>query len=273
VSVSSLRHQIRLVLLDLDGTALGLDSRLSARTTQVLRTLGKRVKVGFATGRMLGSTAAYAREAEIDLPLVVLNGTLVTRPGEPPLLDDSLPADRARAALAARPPEASHFWITRDEMLAEPRSAARWDYMHTWNNGEEQRETADLADELVRPVFQQHWVAPRASIERLAASLVHAQSMCSRWPSSRGGDWHLELRKAGTDKATGIAALQALYGISADETLVIGDWLNDLGMVNAAGVGVAMGNAHPTLKAAADLVLERTNAEDGAAEFLAEAFL
>lgn len=77
---------------------------------------------------------------------------------------------------------------------------------------------------------------------------------------------YLELNCAGVDKAAGLDRLAELLGCSLDETIACGDAPNDLGMVAAAGMGVAVSNASGELKAAAGYVTASSN-EDG---FLAE---
>ncbi|NWJ53336.1 MAG: HAD hydrolase family protein, partial [Bacteroidetes bacterium] len=57
------------------------------------------------------------------------------------------------------------------------------------------------------------------------------------------------------------------YGIALSETLAIGDSPNDLDMLKAAGLGVAMGNAAAEVKALAGAIVS-TNEEDGVAEAL-----
>jgi hydroxymethylpyrimidine pyrophosphatase-like HAD family hydrolase len=51
------------------------------------------------------------------------------------------------------------------------------------------------------------------------------------------------------DKGHAVAALQHDLGISADETVVFGDFLNDLGMLDRATYAFAMANAHPDVTA------------------------
>ncbi|MBQ1258265.1 MAG: HAD hydrolase family protein, partial [Clostridia bacterium] len=59
-------------------------------------------------------------------------------------------------------------------------------------------------------------------------------------------------------------ALSAMMGVSMDEVMAIGDGSNDLGMIEAAGVSVAMGNAVEVLKKAAKYIAPDVE-EDGAA--------
>lgn len=55
-------------------------------------------------------------------------------------------------------------------------------------------------------------------------------------------------------KAAGIQVLLDYYGLSREDVIAFGDSMNDLEMIQFAGVGVAMGNAIPELKEAADFV-------------------
>ncbi|MFD4210924.1 HAD family hydrolase, partial [Micromonospora tulbaghiae] len=73
------------------------------------------------------------------------------------------------------------------------------------------------------------------------------------------------------DKGTGIAAAAELLGIGPERTVAFGDMPNDLPMFRRSGHRVAMGNAHPELRAAADEVTA-TNAEDGVAVVLERLF-
>ena len=65
-----------------------------------------------------------------------------------------------------------------------------------------------------------------------------------------------DINKAGVSKASGIETICTLTGISMAQTIAFGDDRNDLEMVASAGIGVAMGNAIESVKAAADYVTD-----------------
>jgi hydroxymethylpyrimidine pyrophosphatase-like HAD family hydrolase len=71
------------------------------------------------------------------------------------------------------------------------------------------------------------------------------------------------------NKWEGISFIAKRHGIHAREVIAIGDDLNDLHMLKHSGLGIAMGNARPALKAVADRVIG-ANTEDGLAAFLEE---
>ena len=84
---------------------------------------------------------------------------------------------------------------------------------------------------------------------------------------STSGPSNIEINIAAANKGDALAALCAALEIPLEETLAFGDGTNDLSMIRAAGLGVAMGNADFAVKAAADLVCD-DNEHDGLAAFL-----
>ena len=102
--------------------------------------------------------------------------------------------------------------------------------------------------------------------ERVAARLGDLPAEIARSEESS-----LEFSPKGVTKATGLLALADLLGIDHAATIAVGDADNDLEMLRAAGLGVAMGNANDNARAAADVVVA-DNDHDGCAEAI-ERFL
>jgi len=80
--------------------------------------------------------------------------------------------------------------------------------------------------------------------------------------------YFLEILPARTDKGTALAKVAAFLGIKREETLAIGDSMNDEAMIRWAGTGVAMVNGDERIKSIASAVTERTNDDDGVAEVI-----
>lgn len=81
--------------------------------------------------------------------------------------------------------------------------------------------------------------------------------LMARIPGCISGRWHPEftdITADGADKGKGILALAAHEGIDPQHTIAFGDGGNDTSMIRTAGIGIAMGNAIPELKAVADYV-------------------
>ena len=78
-------------------------------------------------------------------------------------------------------------------------------------------------------------------------------------------DASLELSPAGVNKGSGLVALARLLGLPIEAVVAVGDAENDVSMLRAAGLGVAMGNATPEALAAADVTVA-DNDHGGVAE-------
>lgn len=79
-----------------------------------------------------------------------------------------------------------------------------------------------------------------------------------------GGYNNLEFTRADANKGVGLRKLAEILGVNPDATMAIGDTENDLAIIEAAGIGVAMGNATDAVKARADYITT-TNTKDGVA--------
>lgn len=80
--------------------------------------------------------------------------------------------------------------------------------------------------------------------------------------------FYLELVPKDIDKAASLNRLSERIVVRPEEMIAIGDGYNDVSMIRYAGLGVAMANAQPPVKANANLVTEQTNDEDGVALFI-----
>ena len=101
-----------------------------------------------------------------------------------------------------------------------------------------------------------------------AAEALRSQSDCSIccYPDIFNPSvYNLEIFPPGVTKAAAVEELKRQTG--ADRLVVFGDNLNDLSMLAVADVAVAMGNALPEVKAAADVVIE-PNYTDAVARFI-----
>ena len=78
----------------------------------------------------------------------------------------------------------------------------------------------------------------------------------------RSEPYFLEIMPQNIDKAHSLQKLLSSIGLTADEMICCGDGYNDLSMIEYAGLGVAMENAQPVIKDAANFVT-RSNDEDG----------
>ena len=77
----------------------------------------------------------------------------------------------------------------------------------------------------------------------------------------------MEITPPGIEKASALAALLSILSVSRDELIACGDGLNDIPMLEYAGLSAAMGNAYDETKKAADYIAA-SNEENGVAEVI-----
>ncbi len=80
--------------------------------------------------------------------------------------------------------------------------------------------------------------------------------------------YYMEIFPSEAGKGSAVRRLADILGVDIKNTLAAGDEQNDISMIEAAGLGIAMANATDLVKASADVVTTRDNDHDGLAEFI-----
>ncbi|MEG0751143.1 MAG: HAD family hydrolase [Oscillospiraceae bacterium] len=106
-------------------------------------------------------------------------------------------------------------------------------------------------------------------IDVLTNSFVRLGHLSDRFTLMPSGDQWLDIVKKGESKGTALRLLMARLGISPDETMAFGDFINDLSLMTACTHSWAMKNGHRDVKAAASAVTDFTNDEDGVVSTIA----
>lgn len=268
-------RDVRLVVLDLDGTLLPSTKVLTERAHRVVRALRKSGRhVTLATGKGWTLTERYALELEIDAPCVALEGALVSRPRSAPLRRLTLPAARRAEVHAVVADLGLGWFFTHDgsRILAHRRLGGRLPELRIWDPDVELSD-APLDDPSLGDAHVLHLVgAPdrvAAAHERLAAldapdvELFHNEF----WD----GLDQVQVRPHGIGKHRGLESVLDELGVGADETLACGDWWNDVEMLRMARVAVAPSNAVEGVRAAATHVVPGSSDDDAVVRFLEDA--
>ena len=269
--------RVRLVALDIDGTLLRSDRTLSARTRHAIaRVRADGVRVVLVTGRRHPSARRVADELGTALPMIVHNGALVVEEGRiircrPLARDAAARAVRAGRAAGAEPivhcGSRGEGWLLVDAR-ARPAGLVAY-YLERART--ELRQLDDVLDALAseQPI-QVMFGGPRAEMEELLPVLDAAlagEARLERTVYPATGFALVDVLHPGVGKAEALDFLQGRWGIAASETLAIGDNWNDRQMLEAAGLGLVMGNA-PSELLEVGLPVLPTNDEDGVAHAL-----
>ncbi len=251
----------RLLAVDLDGTLLTSARTIPAGVLEAVAAAQARgVRVTVATGRVWPSAEPYILRVGADPPAILYNGGMVYDFRSGVILSRvPLPYDHARAVLEllrAFPQVQPHLYV--DDQVYIGRAGALSDYYRR-KNGIPVVEVGDLLAFLPREAMKILIVGDRASLvavhDAIAALPLPIHTVFSE-------ETYLEVLPPGCSKGTALEFIAQTLQIPASEIVAVGDNLNDLEMLQFAGVGVAMGNADEVLRRHADYVT-RTNDEEG----------
>jgi Cof subfamily protein (haloacid dehalogenase superfamily) len=257
---------IKLVVSDIDGTLITSKGTISPGTRQAIeRVIADGVHFGVASGRPTPRVRDVLEGLGISIPIISSNGAVVEdlNTGEV-VWSSHLEHVLARQVLevVTRFDIMGTFIDTAVGWRFRPERAVLPEILLQVVAELEARpwEEDDLlfAEE---PVVRKIVVAGEEHVLHELETAVAAMEgiyVTSSWEGNR------EILLAGVDKANAAKLLAERLGIQPSEVLAIGDHRNDLELVTWAGIGVAMGNAAPELKAAADWITA-TNDEDGVA--------
>ena len=270
-----------LLALDIDGTLLGPSGVLSERTREAVRAAGEAGwLVTLATGRRWGSTTPVADLLGLQAPLITFNGALVRSAATGEILRYTpLAAEAIGPFVEALVRRGLQPVLYEDIRTGEGFLTGPADYdsatLRGWfaNLAEEygQRvarlthdDLGQLGDAIRIIVYDTTervaWVDALGDEVGIPANVIF-------YPVERYDALMAEIVHPDCTKATAIAALAEHYGLTIAETIAVGDGPNDLEMIAEAGVGVAMGQAIPEIKARAALTIG-DHASDGLAEFI-----
>jgi len=253
ITMNQSMPDIRLIAVDLDRTLLDRNLQVPERNRQVLAEAARRgVTVAIATGRTHSSAARFARELGIDAPVISYNGAMIRRADdEEPLRHVRLPADLAAEIVELLVHDMTDFMYFLDDELYVPRYD-RWARGYHARTGDQPRVARDLRRFAgAEPTKLLLLGTPEQTRERYR---FFTERYDGRIYATISLPEYMEILNPEATKATALRWLADHLGIPIESTMAIGDSLNDLEMVQAAGVGVFMPDADETLRAQADFV-------------------
>ncbi|MDQ6943623.1 MAG: Cof-type HAD-IIB family hydrolase [Candidatus Eremiobacteraeota bacterium] len=257
--------RIRLVALDLDGTLIGEDLALRPRVrSAVAAAQAQGVAVTIVTGRMFAAARPFARELAVSGPIVCYQGAAIFDVTTGAVLrQTTVKPDVAREALQWARDHGVHAQCYADDTLYVEK-IDRFSKRYTALARVEPVVVPSLLDAFAeRPTIKivfvddpeqsgQHLVALRALLgDRAYLTRSHVD--------------FVEVVDPAVNKGEALAFVAQRHGVPLDETLAIGDAWNDVPLIDAAAIGIAMGSAPPELREHADHVVADV-AHDGVAE-------
>ncbi|MFH0736042.1 MAG: HAD family hydrolase [bacterium] len=264
---------LHLIVFDLDGTLLNDENKIGTKSIEyitALRNIG--VRFSFATGRLHSAITDHAATLNIQTPLISLDGSLIKSFPEGKIIFNSYVkekhvkkaiklADQLLLKIALCHDEAIYY-TEHDALIPKLLDKFGAEYRQVENfNG--------LTDKVLEIVIVGD---VRESIKFVASKMIFPYSMglnTAQYKSQRAaGQYYLEIRRQGCNKGTGLKRLIKYLKINIEETAVAGDWYNDRSLFDTDALKIAVSNAVPEILRLADFVTQKSNNEDGVAEFL-----
>ncbi|MCD9024098.1 Cof-type HAD-IIB family hydrolase [Cohnella silvisoli] len=252
----------RLIAMDLDDTLLTDELTVSDATRQAMTdaiALGAHLTI--ATGRMFDSAQKIARQVGLNVPIITYQGSLIKNlMDEEVLYERSVPVDVAEQLYEYCLAHGLHLQSYIDDRL------------HVPEENDKIRAYAKQSNipYTIEPDFRRVIAHEKQTKLLIIDEPARLDSLLPELKALFGSKVHLTkskpnylefLHPEGT-KGHALRFLAAHYGIPMEETIAMGDAMNDHEMIETAGLGVAMANAVPALKEIADYITLSNN-DDG----------
>ncbi|UJW57827.1 HAD family phosphatase [Bacillus sp. A116_S68] len=234
--------EIKLIALDMDGTLLNDDHLVSDRVRQAIyEAQAKGIHVVLSTGRSLAACEEYAKDLKLTSYLITGNGSEIWHVSGELVERNLLKTDLIEMLYKLKHEHRADHWAASVDRV--------------WRN--------DMPEDL----FSREWLKFGFQIEddTVRQTLFDLLSKHDELEVTNSSLTNIEINAAGVNKAVALAKLCSKLDCQMENTLAIGDSLNDMAMIKEAGIGVAMGNAQYALKKEADWVSSSNN-EDGVAK-------
>jgi Cof subfamily protein (haloacid dehalogenase superfamily) len=272
-SVKGSLKDIELIVLDIDGTLLSDDGTIGSDTRNLIHKLqGKGVRFSFASGRLHSAITAFAEELKVDVPIISLDGCLLkSYPGNQVLFESYVKEKHVRRTMEFAERYLLNICLCHDDAIyyTEINSVIP---QITEKFGAKFQLVDSYDGYLTRTLEVLMAAESREALKYVfdKMSFPYCTGLNKSFFRSHSYDniYYLEIRRKGSSKGKGLQRLMRYLNVNPFKTAVVGDWYNDFSLYQKETTNVAVANAVAELKRIADIVTEKSNNEDGVAEFL-----
>ncbi|MCD8377572.1 MAG: Cof-type HAD-IIB family hydrolase [Candidatus Gastranaerophilales bacterium] len=243
---------IKLVATDIDGTILGSSKEFTVGVRECISKLQQNgIKVVIVTGRMHAGAKKIAERLNLSSPVVSYNGGLIRDNDNNTLYEQFLPPDAVKEIIIWGRKNGVHLNLYTNDML------------YSEKDNEEIRRYAEYQqlDYTVKNFSQ----IPYSRVYKLLGIDYRSPDTVTHWVDEmsekfpdlyivKSTPYFCEFSPKTSTKLCAVRFLQKYWGLNEDEVLTIGDQDNDIELLKAGGISVAMGNATETLKQYANYI-------------------
>ena len=245
---------IKMVATDIDGTILKWSFQFSPEVKKCIKELDENgIKVVLVTGRMHSSAVPVAQELGLHTPIVSYQGGLIKDANGKTLYQKDLRPDYAKKIIKWARKNNVHLNLYLDDKLYVEKDN---DFVKRYTDGKFVTYTVCSFDDLVIKNVNKLLAIDYNDASRVTGWVTELQKKYPELYIVKSTPYFCEIGSPDAKKSNGVKFLAERWGIKQDEILTIGDQDNDIELLKAGGVRVAMGNATPELKACADYITE-----------------
>lgn len=260
----------KLIAIDVDGTLVRSDQTISPHTLNTLLHVQEQgMKVAICSGRPTYGIAPHAdtlRLADFGGYVISFNGGgIVDWATQKEIYAQTLDSTILPYLWECTHSRGFHILTYVGDHIVADVAENRYIQFTSMRNRMPIHPVPDFLAEVTYPISKCMIVGDPEPLHQLETEIIPA--LQGKAEAYRSEPFFLEVVPRGIEKSQGLAMLLNHLGMQREELLAFGDGFNDIGMIQYAGLGVAMGNAQEVVKQAADFVTQ-SNEADGIAHFL-----
>lgn len=266
-NATQITSEIRLVILDIDGTIAGESNQVNPAVVEALQAVkAQGVQIAIATGRMYRSALYFAQAIDADLPIICYNGAWIqdVQTGER-LWHQPVPIELAEELLdyCEQPDRCAdlevHFYQD-DELYV--REITEYTRQYIERSRIVANAVGDLRNILEAPPTKVLAMSHKPEVTTTLLSTLKQRYSREELYLTQSNPYFVEACHPGASKGKAVRYLvEEVLNLNGKNTIAIGDNFNDLEMLHYAGLGVAMGDAPSEVKAIADWVAPNVEAD------------
>jgi Cof subfamily protein (haloacid dehalogenase superfamily) len=263
---------IKHIFTDIDGTLLNDKGELEPQSKNLLKELMKQnVVISLVTGRLHSAVTELANELSLNGYIISLDGALIKSfADDKTLYKSKLRTKHVKKAITLCEENLVNIVLCHDSAIYYteynsiiPSLLSKYGASYSMVDSYE-----NYIDETLEIVCSSDIKDSVKKIEEKFSFPYSIGCNTSYFRSKKNENiFYLEIRKSGSSKGKAVVRVSRHLSIKPGQSVVIGDWYNDITMFQTKAIKVAVANAIPELLRLSDFVTSKSNREDGIAEF------
>ncbi|MBS4188757.1 HAD family phosphatase [Bacillus sp. FJAT-49705] len=269
----------RLLAINIDGTLLQSNGRLHKSTKDAIEYVQQKgIYVTLVTSRSFPSAKKVAKALKLNSLIIAHSGAYIASSRDKPIFVKRITEDVTYDIVRLLEGFSCQIRLVHEKYSLANKSKLNHNLLAktVFSSGDPIFYSQQFVDSLSDTILDEPVTPPKIEVyfeeeNDLQDAKTAIKGMFSEIDIFQLNNLHVDIMPAGVSKLNGLLYLGDYLEISRSEMVVIGDGIDDLDMIKAAGLGVAMGNAPVELKKAADWIT-RPNNQHGVTYMVKEHF-